>query len=98
MCHVFQRIAESHVVWYDSPIKTAEQRMDYYMEIRKVETNKKRYLNLLLLADEQEDMVDRYLERGIHLRVRGTDGGYGVSAKETMRKAECLCEHSAFSL
>ena len=34
------------------------------MEIRKVETNKKRYLDLLLLADEQEDMIDRYLERG----------------------------------
>ena len=34
------------------------------MEIRKVETNKKQYLDLLLLADEQEDMVDRYLERG----------------------------------
>ena len=34
------------------------------MEIRKVEVDKKRYLDLLLLADEQEDMVDRYLERG----------------------------------
>lgn len=34
------------------------------MEIRKVENDKKRYLDLLLLADEQEDMVDRYLERG----------------------------------
>lgn len=34
------------------------------MEIRKVETNKKMYLDLLLLADEQENMVDRYLERG----------------------------------
>ena len=34
------------------------------MEIKKVETDKKRYLSLLLLADEQEDMVDRYLERG----------------------------------
>ena len=34
------------------------------MEIKKVETDKKRYLDLLLLADEQEDMVDRYLERG----------------------------------
>lgn len=34
------------------------------MEIREVETNKKLYLDLLLLADEQEDMVDRYLERG----------------------------------
>ena len=34
------------------------------MEIRKVETNKKMHMDLLLLADEQEDMVDRYLERG----------------------------------
>ena len=34
------------------------------MEIRKAENDQKRYLNLLLLADEQEDMVDRYLERG----------------------------------
>ena len=34
------------------------------MEIRKVETNKKQYLSLLLLAEEQEDIVDRYLERG----------------------------------
>ena len=34
------------------------------MEIKKIETNKKQYLELLLLADEQEDMIDRYLERG----------------------------------
>ena len=34
------------------------------MEIRKVERDKKQYLDLLLLADEQEDMIDRYLERG----------------------------------
>lgn len=34
------------------------------MKIRKIETNKKQYLTLLLLADEQENMVDRYLERG----------------------------------
>ena len=34
------------------------------MEIRKVETDKKRYLDLLLLSDEQEDMIDHYLERG----------------------------------
>ena len=34
------------------------------MKIREVKENKKQYLPLLLLADEQEDMVDRYLERG----------------------------------
>ena len=26
--------------------------------------NKKQYLDLLLLADEQESMIDRYLEKG----------------------------------
>jgi len=34
------------------------------MEIRQVREKKKRYLSLLLLADEQEDMIDRYLDRG----------------------------------
>ena len=34
------------------------------MEIREVTENKKQYLSLLLLADEQEDMIDRYLDRG----------------------------------
>ena len=34
------------------------------MRIREVPSGKKRYLDLLLLADEQEDMIDRYLERG----------------------------------
>lgn len=31
---------------------------------RKCLGNKKEYMNLLLLADEQEDMIDKYLERG----------------------------------
>ena len=35
------------------------------MEIRNIKTNKKQYLRLLMLADEQEDMIDRYLERGV---------------------------------
>lgn len=34
------------------------------MLIQEVKKNKKDYLSLLLLADEQEDMIDRYLERG----------------------------------
>ena len=34
------------------------------MTIREIKTNKKQYLSLLLLADEQENMIDRYLERG----------------------------------
>ncbi len=34
------------------------------MRIEKITHNKKQYLDLLLLADEQEDMIDRYLEKG----------------------------------
>lgn len=34
------------------------------MDIKEVTEEKKRYLPLLLLADEQEDMIDRYLDRG----------------------------------
>ena len=34
------------------------------MHFERLETGKKQYLELLLLADEQESMVDRYLERG----------------------------------
>jgi len=34
------------------------------MNIYEVTADKKRYLPLLLLADEQEDMIDRYLDRG----------------------------------
>ena len=34
------------------------------MEIREVKTGKRDYLSLLLLADEQESMIDRYLDRG----------------------------------
>jgi len=34
------------------------------MRIIQVTRNKKEYMSLLLLADEQEDMIDRYLDRG----------------------------------
>lgn len=44
-----------------------------------VESDKKRYIDLLLLADEQEDMIDRYLERGTMYIL--DDGGV---------KAECV--------
>ena len=34
------------------------------MNFREIKEDKKQYLPLLLLADEQESMVDRYLEKG----------------------------------
>ena len=57
------------------------------MNIIELAEGKKRYLSLLLLADEQENMVDRYLERGTMFvlddgGVKGecvvTDEGQGV--------------------
>ena len=34
------------------------------MKFQRIDENKKQYLDLLLLADEQENMIDAYLERG----------------------------------
>jgi len=57
------------------------------MEIVEVKDHKKDYLSLLLLADEQEDMIDRYLEKGtMYVLMDGgvkaecvvTDEGHGV--------------------
>ena len=44
------------------------------MKIVEVTDNKKKYLDLLLLADEQEDMVDRYLEKGKMYALLEDDG------------------------
>jgi GNAT superfamily N-acetyltransferase len=34
------------------------------MEIKIIKNNKKQFLDLLLLADEEENMIDKYLNRG----------------------------------
>lgn len=34
------------------------------MKIKEIKENKKQYLEILLLADEQESMIDKYIERG----------------------------------
>ncbi len=54
------------------------------MEIRKVTKDRKQYIDLLLLADEQENMVDKYLERGEMFIL--DDGGI---------KAECVITKEA---
>ena len=54
------------------------------MEIRKVTSDKKQYIDLLLLADEQLDMVEKYLERGEMFII--DDGGV---------KAECVITKEA---
>lgn len=50
------------------------------MEIKEVKDNKKQFLSLLLLADEQENMIDKYIDRGIMY----------VLDDEGIIKAECI--------
>ena len=52
--------------------------------------NKKQYLDLLLLADEQESMIDRYLERGEMFVL--TDAGNIKAACVVTREAEDVFE------
>lgn len=50
------------------------------MEILRIDENKKQFISLLLLADEQENMIDHYLEKGVMYALYD-DGGV---------KAECV--------
>ena len=43
------------------------------MRLEEIKTNKKRFLDLLLLADEKEALIDLYLDRGT-LYVLNDDG------------------------
>lgn len=60
--------------------------MDYH--IVKISRNKKQYLDLLLLGDEQEIMIDRYLERGDLFVLE--DNGIKAVCVVTKRRSENL--------
>ena len=47
------------------------------MTFQRIDSDKKRYLDLLLLADKQENMIDAYLERGA-LYILGADKAIAV--------------------
>ena len=58
-----------------------------YMKIKEIKKNKKQFLSLLLLADEQESMIDRYIDigtmfvlddNGVKCECVVTDEGNGV--------------------
>ena len=53
------------------------------MEFERVVGNKKDYLPLLLLADEQEDMIDRYLGKGEMYLAKDPEG-VGESVGDTI--------------
>ena len=56
------------------------------MNIAEVQTDKKRYLPLLLLGDEDEQMLGRYLARGV-LLVGFSEGSPSPSASIPTRAA-----------
>lgn len=59
------------------------------MRIELVKENKKDFLDLLLLADEQESMIDKYLERGTMFAIYDEDlKGVCVVTKEEDRTYE----------
>ena len=62
--------------------------------IVEVTADKKRYLDLLLLADEQEDMIDRYLDDG-RLFVLDDDGTKSVAVVVALNAEECELKNIA---
>lgn len=48
------------------------------MRIEQIQENKKFFLPLLLLADEQEDMIDRYLQCGDMYALKDGDAAFAV--------------------
>ena len=59
---VFQYLSE--FIGKGHKLKAGTYELSRSMTITEIRTNKKDYLDLLLLADEQEDMIDRYLDNG----------------------------------
>lgn len=65
--------------------------MNISMKITTVAHDKKRFLPLLLLADEQESMIDRYLERG-ELHVMRDPSGQAVAVAVVTDEGGGVCE------
>ncbi|WP_370832080.1 GNAT family N-acetyltransferase [Clostridium sp.] len=56
------------------------------MKIKIIKENKKDFLDLLLLADEQENMIDKYIQRGIMFAIYDNDlKGVCIVTKEADR-------------
>jgi len=43
------------------------------IKIKEIKTNKKQFLSLLLLADEQEDMINQYIDKGTMFVLEDTE-------------------------
>ncbi|WP_262398710.1 GNAT family N-acetyltransferase [Yanshouia hominis] len=60
------------------------------MEIHRIQRDKRKHLDLLLLADEQEEMIERYLDRGALFLL--TERGSRRAAAVVTQESGTVCE------
>lgn len=65
------------------------------MNIQLITNDKKRFLSLLLLADEQESMIDRYLERGKLFVMRSMQEAEVIAVAFVTNEGNGGCCHTA---
>ena len=65
------------------------------MKIRQITRNKDEYMNLLLMADPQEDMIERYLDKSdLYVLVNGGDV-CTVCVVEPLKNRKCELKNIA---
>ncbi len=65
------------------------------LQVRLIQKQKKHFLDLLLLGDEQEEMVDRYLDRGDLWVVFGAQRAVAVAVVITREDGACELKNMA---
>lgn len=70
---------------------------DMQIQILEVTQNKKQYLDLLLLADEQESMIDKYLEDGTLYIMKKSEDVIGVCVVLQVSETEIEVKNLAIS-
>lgn len=62
------------------------------IRILPIETDKKQYLPLLLIGDEQESMIDRYLERGEMFMMQDSEGKQPIAVAVVTDEGDGILE------
>lgn len=60
--------------------------------IQEILSDRRRFMSLLLLADEQESMVERYLERGRMFVMYSFEEGEPIVTAIVTEEDDCVCE------
>ena len=75
-----------------NPFPILHMKLKRHPNIHHIPTGKKRYLPLLLLADEQESMIDRYLERGELYVMLNEQTQEALAVAVVTQEGEGVCE------